>query len=1009
MTDDQKHAYIDQLEYANWMARGDTAAQAGQWDAALDDYTRACRISNTPDALDHMTNAARQIEDMRQARRAYDTALAAAGDSARAGRWDEALDLFRRAWLLIPTPEAKAGLDNARARLIAAARDRHALYLTSMAGGAAFARDGNWDRALDAYQQAFEIEPTPEARAAVAGAQKTLADRRQAQQRAYASAMAEAKSAIQAGNWAKALDAFTRAAALDDTREAANGIATARKKLAEFEANTRLYNAAMQEAQTSLTAGDWNKALAAHMRAAGIINTAEVQTAIAQDKKRLAEIQLRDQQTLYATAMADAATHTSSGQWKEALDAYRTAYQIQKTKEAAAGITQAAKMLTDAAYNKKQYDKALADAAAAVRSNDWTKALAAYQQAAAIDATAEAKAGVDRARQQIAAAAAAEKKNQYTQWMTAGAAAAKAGDWNKALGSYTKAAAVDNTPEVQAAIAGAQKQLTDAAAATAAAAEKKKQYTQLLTEGDTAAKAGDWQKALDSYTKAAAVDNTPAVQSNIANARTKLASASAAATAATDRKKQYDGLMADGDTAAKANDWQKALDSYTKAAALDNTSQAQAGVANARRQLATASAAAAAAEKKKQYDSLMADAAAAGKTGDWQKALDTYTKAAALDNTPEVKTAIADARKQLADVATAAAKTKQYTQFMADGDTAAKANSWQRALDAYTKAAALDNTPAVQTAIANAKAKLAAAANAAAAAAEKKRQYNQAMAEGDAAAKAGDWPKALDAYNRTAALDNTPEVQADVANAKAKLAAAAAALEKKNQAALETKTQYDGLMSAAAAAAKSGDWQKALDGYTKAAAVDNTAEVKTAIANARKQLADASASAAAAEAKKKQYTQFITDGSTAAKASSWQKALDAYTKAAALDDTPEAQAGITNAKNKLAAAATAADKKKLYDQNVSDGDAAGRNGDWQAALDSYNKAVEIDKTTAVQTKITNAKQKLYAKLMADGDAAAKANSWQKALDDYTKAAAVDNTAEVKAAIANAKKKLPGAN
>ena len=91
---------------------------------------------------------------------------------------------------------------------------------------------GDWDRALGAYQEAAEADPTPDATAAVAQAQRSISDREQAKQRAYSSAMGEARSAIQAGNWAKATDAFTRAAATKDTTEARNGIATSRRKMA---------------------------------------------------------------------------------------------------------------------------------------------------------------------------------------------------------------------------------------------------------------------------------------------------------------------------------------------------------------------------------------------------------------------------------------------------------------------------------------------------------------------------------------------------------------------------------------------------------------------------------------------------------------------------------------------------------------------------------------------------------------------------------------------------------
>ena len=524
LTDAEKRAYLDQQAYTDWMASGDAAAAAGRWEEALDAYGRAYRIRNSPEALDRMTDTARRVEDLKKVHRDYEAAMAAAEAGARAGDWDKAIDFYRKALSITGTPEARAGLENARKKLVEASRDRKRLYDTAMADGAASGRTGDWVRALDAYQQAVEIDPTDDAKAGVALTQRKIAEQQQAVKRAYAEAMAEAKAAIQAGGWQKALDAFTRAAAVENTPETAGGIATARRKLSESQANTKLYDAAMADAKAAAQSGDWQKSLDAHTRAAAIMNTPDAQAGLSLAKKRLAERQQQDQQKLYDAAMAEAAAHAGAGLWQEALDAYRTAYGLQKTKEAVAGITNATKMLNDAQYNKKQYDKAMADAAATARAGDWQKALNAYQQAAAIDSTPEAKAGADLARKKLADAAAADNKKEYARLMAEADTAARAGNWQKVLDASTRAAAIDNTPEVQADIANAKKKMAE----TASAADKKKEYAKFMAEGDAAAKAGEWQKALDALTKAAAIDNTPEVRADIANAKKKLADPSKA-------------------------------------------------------------------------------------------------------------------------------------------------------------------------------------------------------------------------------------------------------------------------------------------------------------------------------------------------------------------------------------------------------------------------------------------------------------------------------------------------
>ena len=466
-------AILAQLEqsqaYEDWMARGDAAAATGQWEQALAAFTQAVRIYNTRDVQERLADVGKRVEAQRMAHRLYETAMAAADRAARAGDWQGALDAYRNAASIEETPETRAGIADARRKLIETARDRKRLYDASMADGAARAANDDWPRALDAYEQAAEIDPTPEAKAGVALAKRKIAEREEMRAGSTPTPWPTPRLPPRPASGRRP-STPTAAPPLSTTpRRPPPARCVTRAKLAELQVKARLYGAAMDEAK------------------------------------------------------------------------------------------------------------------AAVKAADWWRAQAAYQRAAAIDPTDEAKADVDLAKKQIAeAAAAADKKREYDRLRAEGAAWGKAGQWQKTVEAYMKAAAVDNTPEVQADIAAARKKQTEAAAV----ADKKKEYTRLMTEADAAAKAGEWQKALDVLTKAAAIDNTREVQADIANAKKKLAEAATAAAAASDKKKEYTRLMAEGDAAAKAGEWQKALDAYTKAAAVDNTAEAKAGVEQAKKKLA---------------------------------------------------------------------------------------------------------------------------------------------------------------------------------------------------------------------------------------------------------------------------------------------------------------------------------------------------------------------------------------------------------------------------------------
>jgi tetratricopeptide (TPR) repeat protein len=165
MSDAEKHAYVDGQAYADWMARGQAAAAAARWDDALDAYRRAFRIQESREAVEHMTAAARKVEDLKAGRRDYDAAMAAAQVAARAGDWDKAMGFFRRAHDIWPTPQAKEGLDNARKKLMEVAQDRKRLHDRALGEADAFARAGDWPRALEAYLHAGEFLPSDQAKA----------------------------------------------------------------------------------------------------------------------------------------------------------------------------------------------------------------------------------------------------------------------------------------------------------------------------------------------------------------------------------------------------------------------------------------------------------------------------------------------------------------------------------------------------------------------------------------------------------------------------------------------------------------------------------------------------------------------------------------------------------------------------------------------------------------------------------------------------------------------------
>ncbi|MCY2932439.1 MAG: hypothetical protein NTV86_23680, partial [Planctomycetota bacterium] len=489
MSPGDRRAYLGNLAWSGWLARGDAAAATGRWEEALAAYRNAANIRSTQDLTEKINAATRNLQTTGAVRRNYEAAMAAGAAAARAGEWGRAADAYQNALSFLNTPEARAAFENARGHLLQDIQQRHRLYQQAMSAGDAAAKAGDWARALAAYQQAMELEDTPAARNAVATAKQKIVDGQQARRRDYLAAMAAARAAIQAGNWGKALEAFTLAGGIENTHEAMTGMATARAKLAEQQSNRRRYEAAMSQGAAAAQAGDWAKALDAYTRAWQVENTREAGAGVATAKAKLAEAQDRK---LYDAAMGEAEKAAHAGRWADALQAYQKAYGFVKTREASAGIAAAKKALSEARNAQVLYDRAMAAGAAAARAGEWGRALAAYQNAAALNNTPEAQAGIVNAKKHmVEATAGAEKKHEYDRLMQAGDAAGAAGKWQEALVAYQQAAAIDNNRLVQGKIAAAKKHLLEASAEEKTKAE----YNRLMQAGDAAGAANKWQEA----------------------------------------------------------------------------------------------------------------------------------------------------------------------------------------------------------------------------------------------------------------------------------------------------------------------------------------------------------------------------------------------------------------------------------------------------------------------------------------------------------------------------------
>ena len=416
------------------------------------------------------------------------------------------------------------------------------------------------------------------------------------------------------------------------------------------------------------------------------------------EKRRVYADQLRAR-----TQMEIGDEAAAARKWKEASDAYQEAYRISGDRKALDKKNSADRMLGE----QDAYGRAIASGRAAQAAGRWAEALAAYEDAARSSRTPAAIAEVEQARRSL-----------YADTMAAGQAAEQAADWPRALAAYEMALKVTSTIEARNAIVRARAKLEPAKIEPAKPEPVKPEpvidpvkpvepkppaqptpYEQALAKGRTAQSAGNWADALAAYEQAAKLNRAPSAVTEVNKARRSL----------------YDAVMASGRAAEQASEWSRALAAYEMAVKVTGTQEARNAAARMKAKLEPPKIGPAPDQPAPAPDKPKEEPAPPAAPATYEKAL------------AEGDAAMTEGEAALARRATA----------LAQGDAAAAAKEWDEAVKQWALARA---------SFARA---MSAPPDAVARVEIGKRQravYNAMMAEGKAAEQAGEWARAMSAY-----------------------------------------------------------------------------------------------------------------------------------------------------------------------------------------------------------------------------------------------------------------------
>ncbi|HLP10666.1 MAG TPA: hypothetical protein VK177_01980, partial [Flavobacteriales bacterium] len=643
------------------------------------------------------------------------------------------------------------------------------------------------------------------------------------------------------------------------------------------------------------------------------------------------------------------------------------------------------------AATEKKYTESVTAAEAAMKSGDYKTAIDKYKDALAANPAkkAELDSKLAVAETKYKEFQGAQKvKDEYNALMKSGNEKLAAQDYDNAIAIYKEA--LTKIPND----ATANQKIKDAEAAKKAGVDK--QFTENIQKAEKAFKEKDYGQAKNFYAEAKKVkplDPTP---------DQKIKEIDDIIKKDTENETKYSTALSNGNKANLAKKYDEAITNFNEALKIrPGDSEATKGLDEAKKaKTASEAEATAAAQKKKEFDDLVAkgDKEFAGKN--YEAAMKAYDEALAKmpDEGVKKKKFDAEAAKKKLDDELAAKKAADekktnYDKLMADGSTAFSSKSYDAAIKSYQDALAtgVNNTEAqkkiteVQTAKA-ADEKLAADK---AAADKKKADFDAAITAGDGKLSSKDYAGAVAEYNKALALKvDDPAAQAKIKAANdAKTAADKEAADKAlADANAKKKADFDAAISSGDSKLSSKDFAGAVAEYNKALALkvdDPAAQAKIKAANDAKAAADKEAAdklAADANAKKKaDFDAAISSGDSKLSSKDFAGAVVEYNKALALKvDDPAAQAKIKAANDaKAAADKEAADKlaadanakkKADFDAAISAGDSKLSSKDFTAAVGEYNKALALkvdDAAAQAKIKEANDAKVAYDKELAD--------------------------------------------
>ena len=591
----------------------------------------------------------------------------------------------------------------------------------------------------------------------------------------------------------------------------------------------------------------------------------------------------------------------------------------------------------------------------------------------------------------------------YIAKMAEGLAAFKAEEWEKALGLYKEAAQM---------MPGEQAPLDKIKEIEAKIAEEKallERIKILVADGDKAVTAEEFDLAISKYTEAQGLKSSEEVQAKIDKAKELKAAKAAADKAAEKLNQEYEALMKSGENLLADKKYESALEKFTAAQGLKPEERIPAEKIKEINDIL--SKLKADEELNAKYEAKMEEAQAAFDLKDWENALNLYKEASSmkeLETKPkaQIKAIEAIMEKEKADLA-------RYQGLIGEGDQLVNEAKYEDAIAKYEEAKQVKNTPEVEQKISDAQKAIADLQAKAQADAELEQKYKDAISAGDSYRDQDQLEDAINSYNEALKLkagDEYAQSEIDKINKIIADRAAESAAKKKAEAA----------------------YQAIIDAANKLLATDKLTEAKAKYNEALEQRPDDQYpkdqiklidkkldDLAKIEANNKAYDEAIKKGEKLKGDDKLQEAIGAFQAAQKLkpeENLPQVR--IDEINKILADRQSVEDQAKEYAKYIQKANELRDQKQWEQAKENYKNALnykpddtvapaeisKIDKVLAEQ-KASEAKALEFKGLVDEGNLKFDQSDFEGAITSYRKALEIRDDDAVKAKIKAAEAKI----